>query len=52
MKIAERKDLTICLRHVMNFSQAGNFTAKILNSGKVVHGYEEYLYEVLEIDEM
>lgn len=51
VQIAEIKDLTINLRHVMNFSSVKNFTAKLLNSGVTVHSYEEYLDAVFDIDE-
>ena len=45
------KDLTINLHHVLDFSSAGEFDALILNTGKIVHGYREYLDEALAIKE-
>ena len=35
LKIAENKDLTINLRHVMDFGK-GQFKAKIINTGRIV----------------
>lgn len=43
VQIAARKDLTITLHHTMDFSGAGDFTARIENNGKIVHGNNEYL---------
>ena len=51
IEISRRKDLLIVLHHVMDFSRAGDFDAFIDNTGKYVHGYEEYLDEAFEIDE-
>lgn len=42
LKIAKDKDLTINLRHIMNFG-GENFEAKILNTGDVVHNMEEFI---------
>jgi len=42
LKIAKDKDLTINLRHIMNFG-GENFEAKILNTGDVVHNMEEFV---------
>ena len=42
LKIAESKDLTINLRHVMDFGD-GDFNAKILNNGSVVNSMKEYV---------
>ena len=42
LKIAESKDLTINLRHVMDFGD-GNFSARILNNGIVVNSMKEYV---------
>lgn len=42
LKIAERKDLTINLRHIMNFGDSP-FEAKILNTGEVVHNMLEFI---------
>ena len=51
IEIAKRKDLTIVLHHVMDFSEAGDFEAYIDNTKKTVHGYEEYLDEAFRIEE-
>lgn len=51
VEIGKRKDLTINLHHVMDFSSAGEFEALMLNTGRVVHGYIEYLDEALNIKE-
>lgn len=50
-RIGERKDLTINLHHVMDFSKAENFCAKMLNTGKIVNSYDEYLDEAFHIKE-
>ena len=44
LKIAKKskKDITINLRHVMDFGK-GKFEIKILNNNKVVHSMEEYV---------
>lgn len=42
LKIAEKKDLTINLNHIMDFGTE-DFEAKILNNGKIVHGMKEYV---------
>ena len=42
LKIAESKDLTINLRHVMDFGD-GDFNARILNNGIVVNSMKEYV---------
>ncbi len=50
-EIGKRKDLTINLHHVMDFSRVKNFEALMLNTGKLVHSYAEYLEETLCIKE-
>ncbi len=42
LKIAESRDLTINLRHVMDFGD-GDFKARILNNGIVVNSMKEYV---------
>ena len=42
LKIAEKKDLTINLRHIMEFGD-GEFEMKILNTGEVVHNMLEFV---------
>lgn len=49
--IGNRKNLTINLHHVLDFSSAGDFDALMINTGKLVHGYCEYLDEALRIKE-
>jgi len=51
MKLGRRKDLTINLHHVMDFSEVTDLEALIVNTGRTVHGYEEYLREALTIKE-
>lgn len=50
-KLGKQKDLTINLHHVMDFSEVTDFEALIVNTGKTVHSYEEYLKEALTIKE-
>ena len=42
LKISEKKDLTINLRHIMDFGDEA-FTAEILNTGKIVHNMDEFV---------
>ena len=42
MKVAESKDLTINLRHIMEFGD-DKFEMKILNTGEVVHNMLEFV---------
>ncbi len=51
VEIGRRKDLTINLHHVLDFSSADGFDALMLNTGRIVHGYKEYLDEALRIKE-
>ena len=51
INIAARKDLTINLHHVLDFSSAGDFDALMLNTNRMVHGYREYLEEAICIKE-
>lgn len=46
LDIASRKDITINLRHILDFGANTNFEAKILNSGIIIHNTQEYLKEV------
>lgn len=48
LKIAEEKDITVNLRHIMDFSCSMEFNIKIINSGVVVHNMEEYLHEAFK----
>lgn len=49
--IGRRKDLTINLHHVMDFDGVADFEALMVNTGKIVHSYEEYLVEAISIQE-
>lgn len=51
VEIGKKKDLTINLHHVMDFSAVTEFEALMLNTGVIVHSYEEYLEETLKIEE-
>lgn len=51
VEIAKQKDLRIILHHTMDFSGAGDFEAVLDNTGKLVHGYREYLEEAFRIEE-
>ena len=42
LKISKTKDLTINLRHIMDFGQE-TFEAEILNTGDIVHGMGEFV---------
>lgn len=42
LEIGKLKDLTINLRHIMDFGE-GEFEAKILNTGEVVHNMSEFI---------
>ncbi len=42
LKIGELQDVTINLRHLMDFGE-GEFTARILNTGQIVHNMDELL---------
>lgn len=44
LTIADRQDITINLRHIMDFGD-GNFTARVLNTNQVVHS----MYELIPI---
>lgn len=51
VEIGRKKDLTINLHHVMDFSSVPVFEAVLLNTGTLIHSYEEYLKEALKIKE-
>lgn len=51
VKLSRQMDLTINLHHVMDFSESTGFEALILNTGKTVYNYKEYLKEALTIRE-
>lgn len=43
LELAKEKDVTINLRHIMDFGKA-KFSAKILNDDSIVRGMEEFLF--------
>lgn len=47
LQIAENKDLTINLLHIMDFGRE-NFEAKIVNTGQLVHNMQEFLDVAVE----
>lgn len=49
--IGKKKDLTINLHHIMDFSKCDDFEAIIVNTGKNVHSSKEYLEEAMTIEE-
>ena len=50
LKIAEMKDLTVYLQHILKFE--GEFEIEIMNTGKIVHNHREYVLALLEAEEM
>lgn len=50
-EISKHKDLTIALHHIMDFSDCEDFSAFIVNTGKQVNSYKDYLDEALRIEE-
>lgn len=50
LKIAEKKDLTVYLQHILRFT--GEFEIMIMNTGKIVHNSKEYVNELLKAEEM
>lgn len=51
MELGRKKDLTINLHHVMDFSSVPVFEALMLNTGRLVRSYMEYLEEAVQIKE-
>ncbi|QFJ56102.1 DUF4869 domain-containing protein [Pseudobutyrivibrio xylanivorans] len=51
VEISKKKDLTINLHHIMDFSACETFEAYIINTDKTVHSYQEYLDEAMKIEE-
>lgn len=45
LKIGAKKDVTVNLRHIMDFGD-GEFEIKIQNNGKIVHNMKELLFEI------
>lgn len=50
LKIAQEKDLTVYLQHIMRFE--GEFEIQIMNTGKIVHNRAEYVLGLLEAEEL
>lgn len=50
-RISQEKDLTINLHHVMDFSACDPFEAYMVNTGRTVHSFMEYLDEAMRIEE-
>lgn len=50
LKIAELKDLTVYLQHIMHFE--GTFEIQIMNTGKIVRNPTEYVDGLLEAEAM
>ena len=50
LKIAEKKDLTVFLRHIMRFE--GEYEIQIMNTGRIVHNRSEYVRGLLEAEGM
>ena len=50
LKIAEKKDLTVYLQHIMRFD--GEFKILIMNTGKIVCNPAEYVAGLLEAEEL
>ena len=50
-RISKDKDLTINLHHIMDFSACEDFEAYIINTGRTVNSYPEYLDEALSIED-
>ncbi|MCI6018108.1 MAG: DUF4869 domain-containing protein [Clostridiales bacterium] len=48
LKIAEKKDLTVYLQHIMRFK--GEFEIQIMNTGEIVHSPEEYVNGLLKAE--
>lgn len=48
-EISKHKDLTITLEYIMKFDKCDDFEAHIINIGKTVHSYREYILEAVEL---
>lgn len=51
VEISRKKDLIINLHHIMDFSDCDDFSAYIVNTGKTVNSYKEYIDEAFRIEE-
>lgn len=50
LEIAKDRDIIAFLGHIMRFD--GNFEIEILNTGNIVHNMQEYVMELIKIDNM
>ena len=50
LKIAEPKDLTVYLQHMIRFE--GEFDIQIMNTGKIVHNRKEYVLGLIEAERL
>jgi hypothetical protein len=50
-RIAEEKDLTINLHHIMDFSHVKNFHAHVVNTERDVNDFREFVDEAIDIRE-
>jgi hypothetical protein len=50
LKIAEKKDLTVYLQHILRFEEP--FEIEIMNTGKIVYTSAEYVEGLLEAEAM
>lgn len=50
LKIAEKKDLTVYLQHIIRFE--GEFEIQIMNTGRIVRNRLEYVEELLKAERM
>lgn len=52
-RIGEEKDITITMHHFLNAFSSTDFamTARIVNSGKIIHSADEFSFEMLRICE-
>lgn len=50
LRIAEKKELTVYLQHIIRFE--GEFAIRIMNTGKIVHNPTEYVDGLLEAEAM
>lgn len=50
LKIAQSKDLTVYLQHILRFE--GQFEIMIMNTGRVVHNTAEYVNELIKAERL
>lgn len=49
IKLAEAKDITMRLGHIMDFSKVPDFQIKFLDTGKIITNYKDYVHEYITI---